>query len=253
MRKWLLILLVTISASVHAEVSDVIPLRPNPPRLVNDLTNHTLSRDEVMALEARCVEIDRATSNQIAILITDSTGDYELAEYGTAVLRDWGIGQKDKNNGVLILVNPYLRKIFISTGYGLEGALPDILCAQIIDNEITPWFREGNFYQGLADGVESIDQATRGEYVREPSDSGADEGIPLSTIIRIIILLFILWWIFRNNSGGGGRYVSRRGYGTFFPTGGFGGSRGGGFGGGGGGFGGFGGGFGGGGGAGGSW
>ncbi len=254
MRNLLSIIFLFFVLSVSADINDVIPAAPNPPRLLNDFTSGTLSADETRALETRLVDLERESSNQIAILITDSTGDYGLSDYATAVIRKWGIGQKNKNNGVLILVNPYLRKIFIATGYGLEGALPDILAAKIIDHEITPWFREGNYYQGLLNGVEAINEAIKGEYEPEVRDGTGDDIDMFMLIIIVAVILLILW-----TSGGGrngGRYISRRGYGTFLPTGTFsgrGGGFGGGFRGGGGGFGGFGGGFGGGGGAGGSW
>ncbi len=255
------IALICLSMIGWADVYDIIPPKPNPPRLVNDYTGQTLSIDESNALETRLIDIDRETSNQIVILISDSTGDYDLSDYGTAVIRSWGVGQKDKNNGVAIIVNPYLRKMFISTGYGLEGALPDILLAKIIDYEITPAFREGNYYQGLLKGIEAIDLASKGEYTREITDSTGEFPIGLMIFLVLIIIFFIYMSYKRQQNG---RYVSRRGYGDYFPTGrsrrggggwfGGGGFGGGGFGGGGGGgFGGFGGGFGGGGGAGGSW
>ncbi len=255
MRKHTLLWICVLCAFLaQADVYDVIPTAPSPPRLLVDLTGHTLSIDEARALETRLVDIERETSNQIVILITDSTGDYGMSDYANAVIRSWGIGQKSKNNGVLILVNPYLRKIFIGTGYGLEGALPDILAAKIIDHEITPAFREGNFYQGLAQGVEAIHQATQGEYEPEERDEGGEVSY-LFLIFLVVVILFFLW---NSGGGGGGRYISRRGYGPFLPMGrgyssrglgGFGGGGSGGFGG----FGGFGGGFSGGGGAGGSW
>ncbi len=255
----LLLGLLLVSGIAHADVYDIIPPRPTPPRLVNDYTRSTLSADEVLALETRLIDIDRETSNQIVIVITDSTGDYDLSDFGTAIIREWGVGQEGKNNGVVITVNPYLRKIFISTGYGLEGALPDILLAKIIDYEITPSFRQGNYYQGLLKGVEAIDLASKGEYTREYSD-GDDR---LNIGLLFMMAVFVIFWILIAYSAQQhGRYISRRGFGDYIPhgrgrSGGgfFGGGGGGGFGGGGGGggFGGFGGGGGGGGGAGGSW
>ncbi len=261
MNRFLIFLLLLLANGAWADVYDIIPPKPSPPKLVNDYTGNTLSVDEKVALEAKLVDIDRQTSNQIVIIITDSTGDYDLSEYGTAIIRDWGVGQSKKNNGVAIIVNPYLRKIFISTGYGLEGALPDILVNKIIEHEITPRFREGKFYEGLLKGIEAIELASEGEYTSEYTD----EERGFTTLHLFLFSLLIMFIVYRRYSAqDGGRYISGRGFGDFDPTrrgrGGFGGGIGGGFGGfgggrsgGGGGFGGFGGGFGGGGGAGGSW
>ncbi len=266
MRRFLNILILLLLAStVQADVYDIIPPPPSPPRLAHDYTGRTLSIDELRALETRLVDIDRETSNQFVVIITDSTGDYDLSDYGTAIIRTWGVGHADKDNGAVMIVNPYLRKVFISTGYGLEGALPDILLAKIIDHEITPAFREGSYYRGILSGIEAMHLAAAGEYSAEYQD-GPGEFPYMMVIVMGLVVLYVVYLRYRQQESG--RYISRRGRGDFMPRRGFfdggfgssggrssGGFGGGGFGGGGGGggFGGFGGGGGGGGGAGGSW
>lgn len=259
-RYFILILLFFVSAGVFAQVEKVIPPAPNPPRLVNDFTG-TLTPLQQENLEHKLKNYDDTTSNQIVVVIVKTLNDYEPYEYSTALGRKWGVGNKDFNNGVVFLIAKDDRKVFIAPGYGLEGALPDITCKQIVDNEILPNFRGNDFFRGIDLGTTAIMQAAAGEYQPPEgyADRGNKKGIPLfAVLIVIFIIVFIISRI--NGGGGGGSFMSRRGYREsgippifWFP--GSGGSSGGGgwSGGGSGGFGGFGGGSFGGGGAGGSW
>jgi uncharacterized protein len=268
MKKLLLLFCLLVSAVAFGQsltnfVRDSIP-KPSPPRLVNDFAN-VLTPEQRQALEAKLVAYDDSTSNQIAVVTIHSTRDFSIQEVGLEILRQWGVGgQAKKDNGVVILVAVNDRDVNISTGYGMEGSVPDITANQIIQNDIVPAFREGNYYRGLDNGTTSIFRAAAGEY-QAPENyrnrGGAGTGLSIGKIIiAIIVIIFIM-----NMFGGGGRgggFMSRRGYrgfgGPIFFPGSFGGGGGGGFGGGfggggGGGFGGFGGGSGGGGGASGSW
>jgi uncharacterized protein len=268
MKKILSFLFLLIAVSVHAQIENVIPARSNPPKLVNDKAG-VLTAAQVEALERKLIAYNDSTSNQVAIVTVKSLTDpksgvaYEDEEVALRILRDWGVGGKEHNNGIVILVSTDDRKIRIETGYGLEGAIPDITAKSIIDNSITPNFREGNYYRGFDRAVDDIMKAAAGEYKAPKGYSknkGKSKGIGLGAIVFILILITI----FGNRGGrGGGGMASRRGYRDFgtgwllgtLLSGGGSGSGGGwsGGGGGGGGFGGFGGGSGGGGGASGSW
>ena len=234
-----------------------IPPRPYPPTLVNDFAKVLLASEDD-ALERRLVAYNDSTSTQIAIVTIKSVGDYDISEVALKILRDWGIGTKEKNNGLLILVSVEDRKIRIETGYGLEGAVPDAIANDIINNYIKPAFREGNYYKGLDDAVTAIEKAAAGEYHASPKkDKGTGAGGAFLLIMLIIIVIAIISRGGGGGRGGSGTTYNRRG-GWIWPViggmGGFGGgSSGGGWSGGGGGFGGFGGGSGGGGGASGSW
>lgn len=260
----LILLLSTFCAS--AQIENVIPKRPVPPRLVNDLTG-TLTPEQAAALENKLVNYDDSTSNQVAIVIIPTVGDYPSEDVALRILRDWGVGNKDKNNGIVILIAKDDHKIRIEVGYGLEGAIPDITAKAIIDNDITPAFREGNYYRGLDRATDDIIKAAAGEY-KAPQGYGKKKGrgIGLGALVFFVIILIIIFGS-AGGSGGGGM-VSRRGFGGFGTgwligtlmsgglRGGSGGGwsgGGGGWSGGGGGFGGFGGGGGGGGGASGGW
>lgn len=244
--------LLLVFSVIHAQQ---IPARPSPPKLVNDFAD-VLSSEEEQQLERKLVAYDDSTSNQVAIVTIKTLDGYPIEEYALAILRQWQVGNKQTNNGVVILAVIDDRQVRIETGYGLEGAIPDITASQIIRNDMAPSFRNNSYYEGFNKAVESIILAAAGEY-KAPEGynkkTGKRPGLP--AIIIIIIIIIVLSKI---NRGGGGGFMSRRGYrgiGPVFFPGGFGG---GGFGGGGGGFGGggfggFGGGSGGGGGASGSW
>src|SRR5215203_984104 len=262
MKKLSLIIFLFFSVCCFAQIDKVIPARPNPPKLVNDLAN-VLTVEQVDALERKLVAYDDSTSNQVVVVTTQSLGDYAIDEVALGILRKWGVGTKEKDNGIVILAAIADRKMWIATGYGLEGAIPDITAQSIIDHDILPNFRGGNYYRGFDDATTSIIKAAAGEYKAPEGYSQRGRGGSGISMGKIVVAMIILFFIL-NMFGGGGRgggFMSRRGYRgfggpVFFPGsfGGGGGFGGGGFGGGGGGgFGGFGGGSGGGGGASGSW
>jgi len=246
------------SQSMEKFVRESIP-KPNPPTLVNDFAKK-LTPEQKQALERKLVAYDDSTSTQIAIITITSTGDFAIEEVALEILRQWGVGgQAGKDNGIVILAAINDRDVWIATGYGMEGAVPDITAKNIIENDILPAFREENYYRGFDNATTSLIKAAAGEY-KAPSGyrtKGKGGGISLGKIIIGFIVLMFVLNMFGGGGNKGGGFMSRRGYrgfgGPVFFPGGFGGGGGGGFGGGGGGFGGFGGGGGGGGGAGGSW
>jgi uncharacterized protein len=246
-----------------------IPAKPNPPRLVNDLA-HVMTGDQVAALEQKLVAYDDSTSIQLVVVTVPSIGDDAIEDYALKILRDWEVGNKKTNNGAVILAAIKERKVYISTGYGLEGSVPDITAKEIVDNEIIPHFKGGdadNYYRGFNSATDAIIRASKGEY-KAPAgyDNGArkrgGKGIG-GNILGFGIIVFIVIIILISRGGGGGRggggLFGGSGMlpfilGSMLGSSGSGRSSGGSWGGGGGGgFGGFGGGSGGGGGAGGSW
>lgn len=243
--KAILLLLFTSSFSFSQ-----IPDKPNPPKLVNDFAG-MLSASERTALENKLVAYDDSTSTQIVIVTVANLGDDEVAHFAYTLGDKWGVGRKNKDNGVVILISKETRDVFIAPGKGMEGPLPDAYCRRIVDNIIVPKFKEGKYYEGLNEATDIIIKLAAGEFVNDVS--GTEPEIPLAGIIIIaIIILIILSIIFRNKNRGGGGYIGRGGWtGPVFFPGGFGSGSGGSFGGGG--FGGFGGGSFGGGGAGGKW
>lgn len=247
-----------VLASTRAEAQQ-IPARPDPPRLVNDFA-HLLMPSQVDALEQKLDAYNDSTSTQIAVVTVDEVGDIGMVDYAVKLGRSWGIGGKQFNNGVVLLISKNEHKAFIATGYGMEGPLPDARCKEIVDNDILPNFREQNYFKGLDEATDDIIAAAAGEYHARPKAKSKDKGGFFALFILILLLAI---FFFGRGGGGGGTLISRRGWGIgpFLGAGlgaglgaslgDWGGGSGGGFGGGG--FGGFGGGSFGGGGAGGSW
>lgn len=266
MKRFLFIAALFLSFVAFSQGNIVSP--PVPPKLVNDFTGKFLNPGEASALELKLVAYDDSTSNQIAIVVIDDLQGYSIADYAVALGRKWGVGgQKQFNNGIVLLVNTGevsgQRGVFIATGYGLEGAVTDLVAGEIVQNNLIPNFKAGKNYQGLNQAVDNIIAAAAGRYkAPENYHKSSESPAAVITIVILVILFIIIIGVASSKGGdGGGGYVSRRGYTDdwsgrrgsipwIIPGGGGGrSSGGGGFGG----FGGFGGGSFGGGGAGGSW
>lgn len=185
--------------------SQNIPERPAPPRLVNDFAR-LLTGEEVSMLENKLVAFNDSTSTQIAIVIVSDLDGYDKSDYAQRLGDKWGIGQKGRNNGILILVktkSDTKGEVQISTGYGVEGPIPDLACSDIVNNEILPSFRNGDYYGGLNNAVGTLMSLARGEYSaadyenRVKQNSG--KGIPVGLIIFIV---FIIIAVISGKSGG---------------------------------------------------
>jgi uncharacterized protein len=189
--------------------SQNIPEKPVPPRLVNDFAG-ILKAEEVGMLESKLVMFNDSTSTQIAIVIVPSLGGYDVSDYAQRLGEKWGIGKKGLNNGVLILVKPKTAgsdgKIDIATGYGLEGVIPDLTCAEIIDKEMIPAFRNNDYYGGLSNATNVLMSLARGEFSAadygQKTRKGSGKNSPAGIIIFIIIIVIA---IFAGRSGGSNR------------------------------------------------
>lgn len=258
MRKYIILLIAVfgLASIVRAE----IPERPNPPKLVNDFSN-VLGKENVGQLENALAQFARETSTQIAVVTIADLEGYDKADYAVRLTEKWGIGQKGKDNGVLILLKPKTRdsrgEVFIATGYGLEGVLPDaLLNSTVIENEMIPRFKQNDYFGGLVGGIKVIMDLTREEYTAEQYQQSvqASGGSPIPFIIIVFVLIFSIfgrgrrkrfyspgsslpfWVAMGMMSGGrshGGSYSNFSSGGGGFSGGGFGGFGGGGFGGGG--------------------
>lgn len=233
--------------------------------LVTDYAS-VLSAEQRMQLEANLVRFNDSTSTQIAVVILRSVGSYDISDYSVQLFNRWKIGQEQKNNGILLLIALEDRKMFITTGYGLEGVLPDALCKRIITREITPYFKVQDYFGGIMAGTEAIMQTVKGEYTADRRGGQPPKSIAFFIFLIVFLVAIVLGtkiWRVRQYSAtnhigfwaawallNAASYRHHRHPGGFYGGGGWG-SSGGGFGGGG--FGGFGGGMSGGGGAGGSW
>ncbi|MDB5021955.1 MAG: methanol dehydrogenase [Pedobacter sp.] len=181
-------------------------LPEKPSKLVNDYTN-TLSASQLQQLESKLVAFDDSSSTQIAIAMVKSVGDYDINDYALQLGRKWGVGGNKKNNGVMIVVALGDRKISIQTGYGIEGALPDVYTNRIIENDIKPAFKAGDYYAGLDAGTNSIIKLVKGEYKADAPKKRASKDNGSAIPILVIIVVIIIFLIKRGGRGGGGSQV----------------------------------------------
>jgi uncharacterized protein len=184
-------------------------LRQTPTQLVNDFTG-TLTAGQLQALESKLVAFDDSTSTQIAVVIIPSLNGNEVADFNVQLGRAWGVGGKANNNGVILLIAKGDRKLNIATGYGVEGALPDITAKHIIDDIIVPNFKGDDYYRGIEEGTDAIILAVKGEY-SAPENYGKNKGGKIWGIIFMIIMVIIISAI-KGGRGGGGSFMSRRGF-----------------------------------------
>lgn len=244
---------------LRALAGEVIP--PAPAQYFNDYA-HAVTTATASQLNQTLEDYERQSSEQILVAIFPTMqSDSSIEDYTVRVARSWQVGLKDKNNGAVLFVFVQDHKMFLQVGYGLEGVLPDALCKRIIDEQISPRFKAGDFDGGLTAGVQSIIAATKGEYKgtgttvadNRTSHGSGSSNFDIVFIVIFVIIIFsarssgmFLPWLLLSSGGsrrgwGGGGFSSGGG----FSGGGSGYSGGGGFSGGGGSFGG--------GGAGGSW
>ena len=257
MIKKLLILFAVIAGTLLSVHAQDIPEPMTPKRIVNDFTG-LFSTQERAALEKKLVNFNNNSSTQIAVVTVPSLNGHDINDYAARLGEKWGIGQKGKDNGIVILIKPKSGRekgeVAISVGYGLEGVVPDVTASRIIRNEIIPAFQADNYYKGIDKATDVLIDLSKGEYTADEYKK-KNEGSPFDIVIGFIVFVITLSLIFRKRGGGGYSPGHTSGSGGFFifPMGG--GSSGGfgGFSSGGGSFGGFGGGSFGGGGSSGSW
>lgn len=179
-----------------------IPERPVPPRLVNDFAG-VLSKNEFGKIENTLENFARQTSTQIVVVTVSDLEGYDRSDYAFQLGEKWGVGQKGKDNGIIVLVKPKTGnssgQVFVATGYGLEAVLPDaIVNRDVVDNEMIPRFKQNDYYGGLAAGLDVIMSITRGEYTaeqyKEKVDAGGTAGIPF------LFIMFILFFVFFGRS-----------------------------------------------------
>lgn len=184
-------------------IAKEVPSQPNPPRLVNDYAN-VLGAQQVQYLETKLRNYNDTTSTQIVVVIENSLEDDDLFDYTMRLSQAWGIGQKGKNNGLLIYVAIQDRKIRINVGYGLEATVTDAQSKRIIENIIKPAFKQQDYFTGIEQATNQIMLLASGQFDAEPKPSKKNYGL------LIFVILVVLFFIF-SSRGGGNNYGSRGG------------------------------------------
>lgn len=165
-----------------------------------------LSPEQISALESKLRDLEASDSTQVAVLIIPSLEGEVLEDFSERVATAWRLGQKGRDNGALLLIALKERAIRIEVGYGLEARLTDARSRQIIQNEIIPYFRQGDFYAGIDAGLTAIVQTVRGEY-QGSSRPGTGTGRATRRFDWIIALLFPLLWILSATGAIGGLFL----------------------------------------------
>jgi uncharacterized protein len=187
---------------VRSFAAEVIP--PAPAQYFNDYAN-VVSAPTAAKLNSTLEDFERQSSDQILVAIFPTMqSDSSIEDYTVRVARAWKVGQKNNNNGAVLFVFVQDHKIFLQVGYGLESVLPDALCKQIIDEQISPRFKAGDFDGGLTAGVSSIIAATKGEYKGNGTtvaDNHSSQSSGTSFFGIGFFVLLIIFIIFSRGSG----------------------------------------------------
>lgn len=185
---WLALSWLALLCSPLASAQVPVPALRAP---VTDLTG-TLSTDQVSALDRRLREFESRRGSQIAVLLVPTTQPETIEQYSIRVAEQWQLGRAGISDGVLLLVAKNDRAVRIEVGYGLEGALPDVIANRITDQVIVPRFRAGDFYGGISEGLERIVAVIEGEPLPEPArgERPRSEGIG-SALPLLLMLLFV--------------------------------------------------------------
>lgn len=182
-----------LSFSVSAQV---LPEPLKPARLVNDFVG-LLSKQQNNEIERMLVELDKSTSTQIVVAIVPTIDQMDIAQYTTELAHKWGVGTKGKDNGIMVVIKPQQTRrdkgqVYISVGYGLEGAVPDITAKRIIRNEMLPQFEKGRYFEGIYSCVNTIKGLVAGEYTADEYNKKETQGNYFGIIIFVVIGLFFV-------------------------------------------------------------
>src|SRR5437899_4629539 len=181
-----------LATSSHA--AEVIP--PKPDRYFNDYAG-VVSKEAAQRFNEQLAQFERETSDQVVVAVFPKMqSDSDIADYTQRVAQAWGVGQKERRNGVVLFMFIQDRKMFIQVGYGLEGALPDATAFDITERRIKPLFRNGDYQVGLATGIDLICKAIRGEYkgsgktvAEQRHGSGVSGFLPFLIFLLVLVII----------------------------------------------------------------
>lgn len=184
-------------------LSQDFPEPMKPSRIINDFTG-MFSPQQTNTLEQKLRNFNDTSSTQIAVVTVPTLQGYDPNDYAQRLAEKWGIGQKGKDNGILILIQPKTARergqVAIAVGYGLEGVVPDAIASRIIRNEIIPSFQQGNYYAGINKATDVLMKLTGGEFTAEQyaRKSGNDTG---TWIVLPFLIIFLLPLFLRKRRG----------------------------------------------------
>ncbi|MBO9710968.1 MAG: TPM domain-containing protein [Caulobacter sp.] len=204
-----ILMALVLAFSLPALAAPTFP--PLTGRVVDDAK--LLSPQVEAQLTAKLQNLEQTTGRQLVVVTLPSLQGYEIEDYGYQLGRAWGIGEKGKNSGVLLIVAPNERKVRIEVGYGLEPILTDALSSVIIQSAVLPKFREGDMEGGVVAGTDALVQqlalpedqakARAQQAFTVPAESSGSGGSPFVAVIVLFVVIFIVSRIFRGRRRGG--------------------------------------------------
>lgn len=180
---WLVAALILLAASLTARAEVAVP---ELNRRVTDLTG-TLAPDTLDRLENTLAQFEAAKGSQIAVLMLPTTAPEDIAEYGIRVADKWKVGRKGVDDGAILIVAKDDRRVRIEVGYGFEGVIPDAVAKRIVDEDIVPRFRQGDFSGGVEAGVSRMMRLAEGEPMPPPGDVNGGGG---GNLDQLVLFLF---------------------------------------------------------------
>ncbi len=186
-------LLVIGTHSALAATDDGLVAIPPLKALVTDLTG-TLSQQQINELDATLKNFEKASGSQIAVLIVPTTKPEEIEQYSIRVVDQWKLGRKKVDDGILLIIAKDDRKLRIEVGYGLEGAIPDVIAKRIIEEIIVPYFKKDDYYGGISAGVDSMIKIISGEPLPPPKETKKTKGFD-STDTWIAVFFVVIFVI----------------------------------------------------------
>ena len=195
----LTVLISFIGLSADIFDKDGIPLKPNPPRLVNDYANIIPDGDEAQ-MEKYLEQLALSSKTRVVVVTTPTLNNYEKAQFAYEIGERWGVGDKEFDNGVVMLVKPKevdgKGSTFIATGYGLEGIIPDAIAKRIVEQEMIPRFKQQDYVGGIAAGLQVVSDLALKEY---PASAYAQKSKKKTRVKGIgggiIFIIFIIFAI----------------------------------------------------------
>jgi uncharacterized protein len=202
-KRWLGLAAAGVLLAGLAFAADEVAVPPGKAR-VTDLTG-TLSASQAQDLESRLRDFERSKGSQIAVLMLPTTQPETIEQYSIRVAEAWKIGRARVDDGVIVLVAKDDRKLRIEVGRGLEGAIPDAIAKRVIAEVITPHFKAGDFYGGVAAGADALMKLIEGEGLPAPQSgptvNGLHRAIDIPTIFGLFVALVLMDAIFRRLFG----------------------------------------------------
>lgn len=198
--KRFIVLLLLVSSSIALAQYEIPPIPKTQTSVYDEIG--LLSPSQKNSLEEKLIRYSDTTSTQIVIITISSTKGEYINYLGAEWLTKWGIGQKGKDNGILILLAKDDRKIGINTGYGVEHLLTDAMSKRIINRDIIPYFKQNDYYGGLNRAADAIFEVMKGEYQGTRKNNSTDFPVAFFFILLVFFIIFI---IIISKSRGGGR------------------------------------------------